>query len=480
MLSDMSVRRSLLWTYGAHLTSFLITFFSSVIVARLVSPRDFGIYAMAVAATTIMNVFMQLGLAKYIMREAELSRDLLRSLFTVNFFMTLLYCLAILVGSAVARFFANSEEVANFLLVFAIFPILAMMEFIPSALAAREMRFGLISALAILRVIVLAGSTIALALFGFAYMSFAWAQVITFGVTAIAFNIAIWRPDVWKLRFVGIRNIAKFGLEMIGIGGITQLNTRLGEMTMGSLLGLGTLGVYTRAAGLPATIYSNVFGAGSNVVFSRLSNDLREVGTFHETYLRFMRLLLGVLWPMMVGIAVLAEPIIATLYGHQWQAAAVPLSLLTIAAAITVAIGMTAEIHILRHRTKQQVRIETWRAIFGYTAFAAGATLSLTLAAVAKVAEALFAYFLYRRPMIEMVGGPPGALRRIYLEALLITSVAVLPAFVLMVWFGFSPATPLLLLAGTIFLGVICWALLLMRLRHPLYQECARLLRPSH
>lgn len=474
----MSVRRSLLWTYGSQLTSFLVTFLSSVVVARLVSPRDFGIYAMAIAATTVINVFMQLGLAKYVMREAALSRDLLRSLFTVNLLMTGLYCLAILGGSVFARFVAGSVEVANFLLVFAIFPLVASMEFIPSALAAREMRFGLISALAVLRVVVLAGSTIALALQGFAYMSFAWAQVITFTVTALAFNIAIWRPDVWKLRFAGIRKITRFGLEMIGIGGITQLNTRLGEMTMGSLLGFGPLGLYTRAAGLPATIYGNVFGAGSNVVFSRLSNDLREVGTFHETYVRFMRLLLGILWPMMLGIATLAEPIIATIYGSQWQAAATPLSFLTVAAAITVAIGMTAEIHILRHRTNQQVRIETWRAIFGYTAFTAGATLSLTLAAAAKVAEALFAYLLYRKPMIEMVGGPIEALRQMYLEALLVTSVAVLPAFVLMICFGFSPATPLPLLGVAILLGIICWALLLVRLQHPICQECERLLRP--
>jgi O-antigen/teichoic acid export membrane protein len=267
---------------------------------------------------------------------------------------------------------------------------------------------------------------------------------------------------------------------MIGIGGINQLNTRAGEMTLGSLLGLNSLGLYTRASSLPMQLYNNIFGVGGSVVFSRLSSDLRDKGEIHETYLRFMRLLLGLLWPMMIGIAILAQPVIAVLYGAKWQAAATPLTLLTIAAAITVAIGMTGDIFVLRHQTSRQVRIEIVRALFGYAAFAAGAMVSLTLAAAAKVLEAVFAFLLYRKPMIELVGGPAGALRGIYLEALLVTLVAVLPAFLVMTWFGWSPDTPLPHLGIAIGAGVIGWALLLVKRQHPLYLEVARLLRPKH
>ena len=474
----MSVRRSLVWAYSGQAISFLITFSSTLVVARLVTPRDFGIFAMAVAVTTVINVFMQFGLAKYIMREADLSRDLLRSLFTVNVLMTLLYCGAILVGAVAAGRLFESDEVGRFLLVFALFPLFAMMEFMPSALCARDMRFGIISTLAVVRAVVLASSTIALAMLGFTYMSFAWAQVLTYAVTAIAFNIAVWRPDVWKLRFAGIRAIVHFGFQMIGISGITQLNTRAGEMTLGSLLGLASLGLYTRASSLPAALYSNAYGAGSSVFFSRLSSEMREKGAFHETYLRFMRLLLGILWPMMIGIAVLAQPIISILYGEKWQAAATPLALLTIAAAITVAIGTTAEIFIIRHQTKRQLRIEIVRAAFGYSAFAAGAMVSLTLAAAAKMAEAVFAFLLYRKPMLELIGAPEGDLRRVYLEGLLLTLAAVLPALLLMAWWDWSPVTPLLQIAAAILLGVFGWVILLIVLRHPIYQECARL-RPG-
>lgn len=109
----MSVRLSLSWTYLAQTLNFLISFVSSIIVARLVSPRDFGIFAMAVAITTVLNVLMQLGLAKYIMREPTVDRNLLRSLFTVNAVLTAFYVVAILAGSVFATKVANSVEVAG-------------------------------------------------------------------------------------------------------------------------------------------------------------------------------------------------------------------------------------------------------------------------------------------------------------------------------------------------------------------------------
>lgn len=471
----MSVRRSLAWTYLAQALSFFVTFGSTVVVAHLVSPRDFGIFAMATAATTIINVFMQFGLAKYLMREADPGRDMLRAVFTVNVIMSLGYSGAILLGALSAGQLFGSAEVGQFLLVFAIFPIFAMMEFIPAALCAREMKFGVIAALAVVRAVVMAAVTLALAFSGFAYMSFAWAQVAAWIATSVCFNIIVWRPDVWRLRFNGMQSILQFGAQMIGISGVTQLGTRAGEMFLGSTLGLASLGLYARASSLPTTLHGTIYAAGSNVIFSRLSRDLRETGAFHLTYVRFMRLLLGLLWPMLFGLAVLAGPIIHNLYGPKWQAAATPLSLLTIATAITVGIGMTAELFILRHQTGRQVRIEGLRAVAGFVMFACGVMISLSAAALAKVAEALVAAMLYRLAMIEMLDGPAGELRRVYVEGLSLSAAATLPSFIAMCWTGWSEKVSLGILAFSIIVGGLLWLALLFRLRHPIAAEMLRL-----
>jgi O-antigen/teichoic acid export membrane protein len=467
----MSVRLSLVWTYLAQISAFMITFGSTIVVARLVSPRDFGIFAMATAATTIINIFMQFGLAKYIMREAELSVGLLRSLFTVNVFLSLFYVGAILIGAMFAERFAGSADVGRFLYVFAFFPLFAMMEFIPEALCSRDGRFGVISLLSVLRAIVIALTTLVLAWQGFAYMSFAWAQVFAWAATAICFNVLIWRPDVWRLRFKGVRDILHFGSQMIGIRGLSQLGTRGGEIALGSFLGLTSLGLYSRAAGLPNTLLNNVFGAAGNVIFSRMSLELRETGQLHQTYIRFMRLLLGVMWPMMFGIAVLAGPVIHLLYGAKWQAAATPLSFLALATAATIALGLASEVFILRHETKQQFVLEAVRTGVGLLLFVGGAMISLTAVAAAKLGEALVAFAIYRAPIRRLLGAPEQALRKIYMESLMLGSVAALPSLLLMLSSDFSPATSLPAIIGAVGLGVFFWAVLLWRRQHPLAAE---------
>lgn len=467
----MSVRLSLTWTFLAQGLGFLITFGSTIVVARLVTPRDFGVFAMATAATTLINLFMQFGLAKYIMREAEISTDLLRSLFTVNVLVSAVYVGSILLGAILAGPIFGSADVGQFLYVFALFPIFAMFEFIPEALCSRDMRFGLISILQIVRAVVLALSTMFFAWKGYAFLSFAWAQVLAWATTSICFNVAVWRPDVWRLRFGGIKQILQFGSQMIGISGLSQFGTRSGEMILGSLLGLTNLGLYSRAASLPATLYGNIFGAGGNVIFSRMSLDLRESGEFHQTYLRFMRLLLGLMWPMLLGLAVLSRPIIYHLYGAKWQAAAIPLSLLTIAAAVTGSIGMAHEIFILRHATAMQMRIEFIRTSLGFLFFVGGAIISLPAAAAAKLLEALLAFALYRRPMNRLIGGPSGELRRMYAEAGALTVAAVLPALTLMFLTGFAPETGLLPIGGSIIAGGMLWAILLKQRQHPIATE---------
>ena len=264
---------------------------------------------------------------------------------------------------------------------------------------------------------------------------------------------------------------------MIGITGITQLATRAGEMFLGSMLGLAPLGIYTRASSLPTTLYGTIYAAGSNVMFSRLSRDLRETGDLYKTYVQFMRLLLGFLWPMLFGLALLAGPVIEILYGEKWHAAAAPLAFLTLATAIIVGIGMTSELFILRHQTARQVKIEGLRAVAGFVVFAAGVLISLPMAAAAKVAEAGFTFILYRRAMNEMLNGPAGAMRRTYAEAGLLSLAAILPSALLMWWDGWSVKTPLLSILIAIGTGGLLSAGMLIQRNHPIAAEVLRIFR---
>ena len=109
--------------------------------------------------------------------------------------------------------------------------------------------------------------------------------------------------------------------------------------------------------------------------------------------------------------------------------------------------------------------------------FAAGALISLPAAAGAKLAEAVLAFALYRKPMTKLIDGPAHKPRGVYIEGLWLSLAATLPSLALMSWTGWSELTPLPMLIASIGLGGILWAGLLWQQQHPIALEVARLLQ---
>ena len=471
----MSVRRSLAWSYSGQALNFLIAFGSSIVIARLVTPREFGIFAMASALGALLGLVFNFGLAKYIVREEEVDRETLRSVFTVSAVFTIVFALLLLGSGWAAVHLFGSPQVGEFLLVFGFSPLIQIFEFIPQALGTRLMRFGTITAISVLRAAILAAVTIVLAWGGYQHMSFAWAGIAATLVSAIAYNLLFWKQTVFRPRFVDFAKITTFGLQMVSISGFAQVNGRLGEMVLGSWLGLGALGLYSRASNLANQLYNNVYGVATSVIFVKMAADYRDSGEFHQTFLRALRMLLAIVWPMMLGLAVLSQPVIFTLYGEQWLGAALPLTYLMLAFFVVLGIGMHWEVFILRKETALQTRIEAIRAVSGISLFAAACLVSLPLAAAARLAESIIAYLLYRPYMDRMIGTTRGQLDRLYLECLAVAGLAVAPSLALMAWTRFDPRTPILWVGAAVALGILAWTFALVRLRHPILEELQRL-----
>lgn len=478
----MSVRRSLAWSYSAQSLNFLVAFGSSVIIARLVTPREFGIFAMAASISAFLALVFGFGLSGLIVRDEEMPKERLRSILAVSSSYTAFLCVLLVASGLLAKHVFGSPDVGDFLLVYAIVPAVQMFELIPEALCRRHMRFNAIAVVSVVKTAVTAASTILFAWLGFKHMSFAYAGLLSVIVSVTIYNLLCWRETVYRPRLAGYRQILTFGLQMVSINGFAQLNNRISELALGSWLGLAALGLYSRASNLVGQVQSNVYGAATSVIFVKLSMEFREKGHFHGSYLRALRVLLAIMWPLLLGMAVLSGPFMNLLYGEKWLGAALPLTLLMLAFFVVLGIGMQWQVFVLRKETALQTRIEAIRATAGVLMFAAGSLISLPAAAAARLLEAIVAYFLYRPHMDRLVGISRGQLDRTYGEGLALALTAVLPSLLLMLWSRFDPRTPLLLIVAAVALGVVLWAALLMRLKHPVIDEVTifwRRLRPS-
>ncbi|MFC3172991.1 oligosaccharide flippase family protein [Novosphingobium bradum] len=477
-----SVRRSLAWTYGTHLVVFAVSFASAVIVSRLLTPRELGVFGVGMAVAAMLGAISQFGLANYLIRDHELSRQTIAVGFTVNALVGLAAGgLLLLLGTAGQAVFSD-PAIARTLRVLALVPVIGIFEFLPATLLIRDRRFGQTSLVQLGKAMVNAITVIGFAQAGWGYLSPAIAAVAGAAFGAVAFNMVGFRHISFRLSLRGGWTLAVFAVHMMSAGGVSILAPRLAELVVAQMLGLGALGLYTRASGLAAMIWEGAYGLSTRVIYIQMAAELRERGTLKQTFLHATRLLIGIMWPAMAGLAVISGPVVHLLYGPQWAGAALPLSALMIGQVIAIGFAMNWELCVLTGRTGWQARIEIARALLGLAGFALGALVSLPVAAMGRIVDVLLGYVVYRPRMGEMAGASAAEVRGAYAGGLWLTVAAIAPAAGVMALAGWAPEVPLARIAVAIVAGAGLWATALRALRHPLFDELAAVLgkKPGH
>lgn len=467
----MSVRKSVAWSLSGQFAIFVVTFGGSIIVARLLSPMDMGIYAVALAAISIMAILSSLSVGLYIVREAVLDPEMMDSAFTINALFAVALAGAMYGISFAAAWFLDEAGVGEILRALAVTPLIGILEFHPSVMLQREMQFKRLALVNTARALITVAATVGFAFQGYAFMSMAYAGLISSVFGAVAYNLVGRRYFRFCFTLTHWRPLMTFGLRMLSIGGVASIATRVSDIILGRLLGLAALGLYTRASSVSNMIWDNVYGGATRVLFVKLSRDFNERGVLRDTFLRSIELMTAVMWPLLIGLAVLARPVVVLLYGDKWLDAALPLSLLLIAQFVYLTISMNWELFVLRGETARQTRFEFLRAGVGIVTFSIGCLFSITAAATARIVDAVFAVVLYKPHMNRLADARPGETTQIYAQSLILTVAATLPSLLLMIYIDWSPRAPLSWIICAVITGVAGWLGTLLKLKHPLIAE---------
>ncbi|MGU3539722.1 oligosaccharide flippase family protein [Methylobacterium sp. A54F] len=473
---SFSIRRSLAWMGFCQGGLFLVQFGTSLALARLLTPYEIGIFSLAAAMAGLLSTLRACGLSSYIVRAERVDGALLASVFTINLILSLATAALILGLSAFGSALLGEPEVQRALTVLAVVPLLGILEFRPAAMIERQGDFRVVALVNMLRGFTTSLAILALAFGGFSYMSLAYAQVLGALAAVLAFNGFGRRHVSLRVGLQGWREISTYGVRLLAIAGVGGVSARLGELILGRVLGLSALGLFTRATNLNSLMWENLHALITRIVFVDLSDQQRQGRSLRESYLRTLRMITALLWPIFAGVAVLAGPLVRVLLGPEWAGAALPLSLMSVASMILISISMTWEVFVIRDQTALQARFEFIRNGAGLLIFAAGCGFGLAGAGWARIGEAVLAVTVYRRHLERMTDTRGRDFVPIYLQAGSLTGLAILPAVLVMSLWGWSDAAPPASLAGAVAAGVAGWACGLCVLRHPLVDEARGLL----
>ena len=309
---------SIIWASIPIVIGFLINLGVFAVLARLLSPVEFGLYALAAGFFEFTKIVAVIGLTSAIVRRSELDEELADTAFWANVALSVLMTIATWFLAGPYSLFVNHEEVAPILRVLALIVPIAAFGAIHAARKLREFGHKAIAGRMILGGAIGGSAGIVAALNGFGV----WSFVIQLAVNELTASLVAWYAFPWlpRLRFswTRLREISRLATHL-SISQVSYLLlARAPEIIIGRFIGAAAVGGYRvawRCVDLIAQATVQPISNVSLVTFSRLQSDKLA---FANAYRRMVGLAAMIGAPIFCGFAAVAKDLVPLLFGEKW------------------------------------------------------------------------------------------------------------------------------------------------------------------
>jgi lipopolysaccharide exporter len=327
--------RGAIWQGAAFVAGKLIVLVTIVVLARLLSPAEYGLVALALVLMAYAETIADAGVAQalvYLPRTGEIARSALLISVALG---GLLATGAVLAAPLIADLF-HLPEVAPLVRILAVSVLATSLAAVPEALLRRDLQFKRLTTAPVVRAATMGTVTLALAFAGFG----AWSLAIGTAAGAVAYAATCWllvpagAPwQIWRVGKESLRANLHYGAPVAGSTLLARLIFDVDYLIIGLLMGAQALGFYTLAFRLPETVIISVFFVLSSVMFPLYAQVRGEPDRLRAGYLKSVQIqsLYGV--TAGVGLAVVAPILVPVLFGPQWTDAVLPLVFLSLYAA---------------------------------------------------------------------------------------------------------------------------------------------------
>lgn len=337
----VNFRRSLFITFLATSSATVAQFLTSLVLARLLSPSEIGVFSITAVMVGIAGIFRDFGVSTFLQREAELTPQKIRAAIGVMF------TLSWLIGGIL---YAASSFAATWFKEPAIKPVMQVLSlgflFIPfgtitHALLTRQFAAGKESFVTFAGTSSYCISCLTLAWAGFGVMSLAWANLINIIVCGLAYIPLRPKGVPWLPSLRGWGQILNFGAGSLISNCAGAINNALPDLLLGKLGSAYLVGLFSRANST-VTIFSYIAGATVNYgAVAYISQAHHRGESLGKLLGRNITLLTGIGWPILAVIGVMGADIVAALYGPKWTGAVPAIPALVLAAAISMMFNYT-------------------------------------------------------------------------------------------------------------------------------------------
>jgi O-antigen/teichoic acid export membrane protein len=467
-----SVQRSIFFSAVERYASLALFFLATAVLSRLLTPKEFGAFAVVNAITVVTTAsFQEFGGANYLIQKPELSRASIRTAFTFTLgFSALIGTVLFASAGPLSRFF-EQDSLANGIAVSALNFLLMPFVGILSALYRRDMDFGKLAICNLAGNLAGAVISIAFAVWHFSYMALIWGSVAS-NVTLTVMLLVCWRDfSVFRPSLLEYRDIIGFGLYSSGVLLINIFYNLAPQLFLARILDFASVGLYSRAASMTQVFDKLVMQVLNPVIMPAIVAQSKAGANLKGVYLDSIQLLSAVQWPFLAFVAILARPIILVWLGENWLDVVPLVRVLCVATMAVFAACLSYPVLVAVGRVRDalvssfvslppSLLVLLCAALFGVQAVAAAALLTLPFQAAVAI------YFIGRH-----LGIGPRDIFRSLVKSAIVTAGTACSAAGCATLLEMGMVTPFFVLMSAFCVAALSWWLGLAFTAHPLLQR---------
>jgi O-antigen/teichoic acid export membrane protein len=374
------------WNGAAQFLVQALQFLTSMAMARLLGPGEFGLMAMVMVFSGFASIFSDMGLGAALIQRKDLSDRHINTAFWINVGMGV-FLTSLFLGAAplVAGFYHQPQ--------LRLVTALVSLTFIPTALTGAQ--YALLDKSLNFRARFWVEATsafgagviaIGMALKGFGVWSLVGQLIASTVVRLIlTWSLSPWRPS-WSFDPGAFKELFRFSRNLLANGIFGYWGKNIDRLVLGRFMGSVDLGVYSfafRAINLPLDLTTSVTNAVMFPAFSMMQDDTAALG---RVYLRSTGMVALVTFPILIGLAALAEPVVLLIYGNRWRASVGIVQILAFSALVQSVYNTAPWVFLSQGRSNLLLRLGVYASLVRAAGAAAGVSWGIAGVAWAYVA----------------------------------------------------------------------------------------------
>ena len=300
---------------GGQVSVWLVT----IVLARLLTPADYGLFAMALSVLAFVEIFQEFGLGAAIIQRQQVTREQLNAVFWIVVGASTALAGVVVLTADYAGVFYGEPQLPALLRVLSLAFVLNSFGMVPQTLLTREIflhRRSMAEAAGVMLSIPTA--------LGLAYLGYGvWALVVSHVARAVTFNLTLaivaqWRPGL-AVTLVDMRGILGFGLRIFSVHVIVTIANAVNVGIIGRLLGGHSVGLYSMGRGLadgPHRISTSIISQVSFPVFSKVQSDRASLTRYFLVISKYLAI---ISLPIQVGMALIAAELVPIVLSPSWN-----------------------------------------------------------------------------------------------------------------------------------------------------------------